>query len=217
GGGGGGSAGDGADEKRVEGGGVAINAKIIKMKLFDLLPASVQRVVYVDCDVVTQRPLGPYLDAVAREWGDVDEKAAAMMMEAAVTVEEAATAREVNKKLAVLPAGSSSSLHAPEGRAVGASPAASPSPPPPAAAVAAAASGAAAAPAAAVAGREDATAAAATAAAVAGVPSTLIIFPDAGGHTFPVCAGCDVAHSGVVALARGRSERCLQLWHDAFV
>lgn len=47
-------------------------------------------------------------------------------------------------------------------------------------------------------------------------PSTLLIFPDAWGHTVPVCPGCDLAHSGVVGIERGRSELCLKLWLEAF-
>ncbi|CAM9836464.1 unnamed protein product [Ectocarpus fasciculatus] len=164
--------------------GVVQNAKMAKMKLLDLLPSSVERVVYVDCDVVTQRPLGPFLDAIAREWDELDRKAGAAAaataaVEGPVTTRPPPNARTngvVHSRLRghdVAPPPATSG-----GGGTSQRPPPPPPPPPP--------------------------------------PSTVMIFDDAGGHTVPVCRGCDRAHSGVVALARGHSERCLKLWHDAF-
>lgn len=216
GGGGGGGGGEGV------GGGVAINAKLIKMQLFDLLPANIRRVVYVDCDVITRQPLGPYLDAVALEWSAVSPPPIRVVMAREQTV----AARDEDEEPIPLPSGSSSSsLQARDGRSTE-----GPRLPPQAsqktaatvaakeakATAAAAARVKATATATETAGTKGGTAATAAAAAAAGMTSTIVIFPDAGGHTFPDCAGCDVAHSGVVAISRGRSELCLQLWHDAF-
>lgn len=159
--------------------GVAISAKMAKMKLLELLPASVQRVVYVDCDVITQRPLGSFLAAVGREWSEIDRNTASS---------EVALADGVDGRPATGLHASSPSLSAgARGRTMkGLRPAVDRD------------------------GDKGID-------ARDNGPSTLILFPDAGGHTVPVCGGCDMAHSGVVALARGRSERCLQLWHDAFM
>ncbi|CAM9932446.1 unnamed protein product [Ectocarpus sp. 8 AP-2014] len=167
--------------------GVVQNAKMAKMKLLDLLPPSVERVVYVDCDVVTQRPLGPFLDAVAREWDELDRKAAAAAAAAATAaVGGPGTTRPPPKNGVVnsrLRGGrdDGDEVFAPPPQPMsgdGDTNRRPPPPPPP--------------------------------------PSTVMIFADAGGHTVPVCRGCDRAHSGVVALTRGHSERCLKLWHDAF-
>ncbi len=166
------SSGGGADDGGDKPGGALVNnAKTAKMKLLDLLPPSVERVVYVDCDVVTQKPLGPFLDAVAQAWEELDRTAAA---NPAAAENGPLTARPSSR-----PAdGQPSRLQGgrvTEGSTGGGG------------------------------GGGDRDR-----------PSTLMIFEDAGGHTVPVCWGCDRAHSGVVALARGHSERCLELWHDAF-
>ncbi|CAM9744072.1 unnamed protein product [Ectocarpus sp. 12 AP-2014] len=162
--------------------GVVQNAKMAKMKLLDLLPTSVERVVYVDCDVVTQRPLGPFLDAVAREWDELDRKAAAAAATAAVgglaTTRSPPKNGVVNSRLRGR-RDNGDVVFAPPPQPMSGDGDTNRRPPPP-------------------------------------PPSTLMIFADAGGHTVPVCRGCDRAHSGVVALARGHSEQCLKLWHDAF-
>lgn len=125
--------------------GEAMNAKLMKMKLLDLLPPSLERVLYIDCDIITQRPLGGFLDMVRREWDKVDKETAKT----------------------VAPGSNGTHNNAVDSRST--------------------------------------------------VPSTLLIFPDAGGHTIPLCRGCDLGHSGVVGLARSHSKVCLQLWNDAFM
>ena len=64
-----------------------------------------------------------------------------------------------------------------------------------------------------------AAAAAATAAATAahGRAPWAAAFPDAAGHFFGFCAGCDVHHSGAVFLDRGASAPCLGQWDAAMV
>lgn len=143
-----------------------VNAKLAKMKLLDLLPQSIQHLVYIDCDVITQQPLGSFLAAIGGIWSEVDTFETEWGADN-YTVEEQS------------------------------------SPPPPSSHL--------------FSSPHDRGEMAETPRLPSGPPSTLIIFPDAAGHTIPLCWGCDVAHSGVLALARGRSERCLQLWQDAFV
>lgn len=169
-------------------GGVVVNtAKMAKMQLLDLLPPSIERVVYVDCDVITQRPLAPFLDSVAQAWDELDRKAAEEAAAATAAAKNGPSTTEHSKtSTGRLPP----RLRGESAAERSASPAASNND--------------------IDSGRSDNK----------GRPlsssSTLIIFEDAGGHTIPVCSGCDGAHSGVVALARGHSERCLELWHDAF-
>lgn len=152
-------------------GGMIVHAKWAKMKLLDLLPPGIRRLVYIDCDVITQRPVGPFLSAIDAIWRE----------EAADTfAAEGGSDYSTEEKPSRSPSSSSrvspSPQHDDSGEVEEAPPLLPPAP-----------------------------------------PSTLVIFPDAAGHTIPWCWGCDVAHSGVLALARGRSERCLQLWQDAFV
>lgn len=169
------------DGGRGKPGGVVVNnAKMAKMQLLDLLPPSVERVVYVDCDVITQRPLGPFLDSVAQAWNELDRKAEAAAAAASAVAEKgpATTGRSTGSDRLPL-------------RLQGESVAERPTSP--------------------VASNGDKKHR-----PLSSSSSTVIIFQDAGGHTIPACWGCDGAHSGVVALARGHSERCLELWHDAF-
>lgn len=172
---------DGVGDRNM---GVVVNAKMVKMRLFDLLPPSVERVVYVDCDVITQRPLGAFLAAIGREWGQVDSAAAAATAAAAAAAATVEGGSTVERHPAPSPP---VSLRPHKGRGM---------------------EGLSSVP--------TSTSNGVVGSSASG-PSTLLIFPDAGGHTVPVCSGCDMAHSGVVALARGRSELCLQLWHDAFL
>lgn len=143
-----------------------VNAKLAKMKLLDLLPQSIQHLVYIDCDVITQQPLGSFLAVIGGIWNELDTFEAKWGADN-YTVEEQSSPSPPSSHLLSLPHDRGEMA---EARRWSSAP-----------------------------------------------PSTLIIFPDAAGHTIPLCWGCDVAHSGVVALARGRSERCLQLWQDAFV
>lgn len=170
------------DKGRNKPGGVMVtNAKMAKMQLLDLLPPSVERVVYVDCDVITQRPLGPFLDSVSQEWKELDRK-----------VEAAATAAAAKGLTAA--ERSMRSADRPPTRLRGESAAERPISP----------------------AATDENYVSSSPSSSSSSSSTMIIFEDAGGHTIPMCWGCDRAHSGVVALARGHSERCLELWHDAF-
>lgn len=193
------------------GGVVVNNAKMTKMHIFGFLPPDIERVVYVDCDMVTQSLLGPFLDAVALGWDDLDKKAAATVAATAVVVEAgeqgpAATMRRPTRPASRLPSHPS---HLQDGYGAETSMllAASSN-----GDIRAGSSG------------SSTTTATTTSKNLSKRPpppppsssSTVMIFADAGGHTIPVCRGCDEAHSGVVALARGHSERCLELWHRAF-
>ena len=178
----GGATGAGDGGRGKPGGVVVNNAKMAKMKLLDLLPPSVERAVYVDCDVITQRPLGPFLDSIAQAWNTLDRKA---------EEEAASAATAVAKKGPATTERSERTASRLRSRLREESAADRPALP-------AASSG-------------DKTSRPLPLSS-----STVIIFEDAAGHTIPVCRGCDTAHSGVVALARGHSERCLELWHDAF-
>ena len=142
------------DDAEGEGAGPAVDAKMIKMRLLELLPPSIERVVYIDCDIITKRSIGPFLQEVGRLWREVDRNKGGGPGEASGAVPS----------------------HL-KGGGGGLPPAA---------------------------GDND-------------QPSTLLIFPDAAGHTIRACSGCDEAHSGVVSLARGHSERCLELWREAFL
>lgn len=138
------------------------NAKLAKMKLLDLLPQSIQRLVYIDCDVITQQPLGSFLTAIGDIWSEVETFEADWRAENYTVGEQSSPPSHL--------------LSRPHDRGE-----------------------------------------MVQVSRLSSAPqSTLIIFPDAAGHTIPLCWGCDVAHSGVLALARGHSERCLQLWQDAF-
>lgn len=158
-----GRVGDGASgvsnhDGSVRGGSGAIaQAKMAKMQLLDLLPSDMRRVLYIDCDIITQRPLGPFLEVVKREWAKLDWE---MGRAAGTTLStpHASPLRRIRR----------------DGETI----------------------------------KKPGI--------ISGLPSTLLIFPDTAGHTMPLCSGCDRAHSGVVAIERGRSERCLQLWMEAF-
>lgn len=128
--------------------GAVAQAKMGKMRLLDLLPPDLRRVLYIDCDIITQRPIMPFLEVVGREWSKVDNE-----MDSAVSP---GYMRGVSGR-----DNSARTKHSQE-------------------------------------------------------LSTLLIFPDAAGHTMPLCSGCDKSHSGIVGLERGRSELCLQLWLEAF-
>eukprot|EP00903_Cladosiphon_okamuranus_P008538 g8197.t1 len=171
-------------------GGVVVNtAKVAKMQLLDLLPPSIERVVYVDCDVITQRPLGPFLDSIAQAWNELDRKAEdAAAAATAVEKKGPAPTERSEQSASRLP----SRLRGKNAAERSASPAAS------------------------YAGDGSNNSDKNGSPLPSSSPSTVIIFRDAAGHTIPVCRECDAAHSGVVALARGHSERCLELWHDAF-
>lgn len=187
------------------GGVVAVNAKMVKMRLLDLLPDSVQRVVYVDCDVITQRPLWEFLQAVAREWNEVDAQKAvrerAEISAAAQIPDEALSLSVDSFHLRARGRGSPEAVGAVGEAAPPSSIYSRPN----------------------IGSVDNADQRNGHNSNYDGIhrrhhaqPSTLIIFPDAAGHTVPVCSGCDTAHSGVVALARGHSELCLELWRDAF-
>eukprot|EP00752_Nemacystus_decipiens_P006664 g5991.t1 len=185
----GGATGAGNEGHRKSGGVLVNNAKMAKMQLLDLLPPGVERVVYVDCDVITQRPLGPFLDSIAQAWNELDRKAEeAAAAETTVAAKEGPATTEPPK----------TSASRPPSRLRGDSAAEKPTSP------------------AASTGDDGPGSGDTTSIPLPSSPSTLIVFGDAAGHTIPVCRGCDAAHSGVVALARGHSERCLELWHDAF-
>lgn len=190
----GGATGAGNGGRGKPGGVVVNNAKMAKMQLLDLLPPSVERVVYVDCDVITQRPLGPFLDSIAQAWNELDTKAeeAAAAATAVAKTGPAATAERPKR-----------SASRPPSRLRGES-AADRSTSPAATNNGDVGSG----------GIDNQNR------PLSASPSTVLIFEDAAGHTIPVCRGCDAAHSGVVAMARamarGHSERCLELWHHAF-
>ncbi|CAM9851895.1 unnamed protein product [Choristocarpus tenellus] len=109
----------------TEGEGTITQAKLSKTHLLDLLPQEVRNVLYVDCDVITQRSLEIFWSSLNRTWEKERGKG--------------------------------------------------------------------------------------------GSASSIAIFHDAAGHTVPFCTKCDEAHSGVVALKRGKSELCLQLWREAFL
>lgn len=178
------------DDGRSKPGGVVVNsAKMAKMQLLDLLPPSIERVVYVDCDVITQGPVGPFLDSVAQAWNELDREVEAAAAATVAADRGPATAERPTKSADRLP----SRLQEESAAERSNSPAADSDDIGPAG-----------------------DGSAKTSKPLSSPSSTVIIFEDAGGHTIPVCRGCDGAHSGVVALARGHSERCLELWHDAF-
>lgn len=149
-----GATGEGSGHSKGEGGGgdfvtaagEIVHAKMTKMHLLDLLPKELHRILYVDCDVITQRPIAPFIEAVGREWSRIDNAARP------VTDRDSDAGSKSNPKV------SDENL-----------------------------------------------------------PSTILMFPDAAGHTVPICRQCDVAHSGVVAMERGRSELCLKLWLEAYM
>ncbi|CAM9507588.1 unnamed protein product [Discosporangium mesarthrocarpum] len=119
-------------EREVGGGGTIVQAKLGKTHLLDLLPQHLRRVLYVDCDVITQRPLDDFWKSLNTVWEEEEMEIAS----------------------------AESSFRS---------------------------------------------------------TSSMFIFHDAAGHTIPFCAECDKAHSGVVGLTRGRSEKCLRLWREAFI
>lgn len=145
---------------RRKGNGPAVSAKMMKMRVLELLPLSIERVVYMDCDIITTKPVLSFLQEVGRMWREVDRK---KEMGAIGNGSRVGASGEVSPHLK----GGVGGLPSGEGES--------------------------------------------------GETSTLLIFPDAAGHTVPVCRECDMAHSGVVSLARGHSERCLELWREAFL
>lgn len=146
-----------------KGGYTIAQAKMAKMHLLDHLPKTLQRIVYIDVDIITQRPLAPFIEMVDRLWAEVGSS----------VVEESSGENKKTERETYT-----------NGLVRGGEPAAVV--------------------------RGGIT--------MDNTPqtSTVLIFPDAGGHTIPVCPGCDLAHSGVVGIERGRSELCLQLWLEAF-
>lgn len=138
--------------------GAIAHAKMAKMQLLDLLPGDIKRVLYMDCDILVERPIRPFLELMGREWAKLGNETAKLA---------GSTAGQTPSDAALQPVGGTRGIVRDRGV------------------------------------QELAT-------------SSLLIFPDAGGHTMPLCSGCDKAHSGVVGLERGRSERCLRLWLKEF-